>query len=142
MQKPVVTRWPYNGNVHGLPGQYYSMGINPYYAPHMQYQGGGAISPKGWKNDQDYAKLLFENPLQQGEFSPYGQIHPLQPMNPYPAQAFALKPPTGMQSIMNSFKTAEGTLDFNKMMDTAGQMMSAVNQVSSLVKGLGGILKA
>jgi len=42
---------------------------------------------------------------------------------------------------MNSFKTQDGTFDVNKMVDTAGQMMNAVTQVSSMVKGLGGMFK-
>ncbi|QJX62722.1 hypothetical protein HLK66_14400 [Niallia circulans] len=46
-----------------------------------------------------------------------------------------------MKSIMNSFKSQDGSLDFNKMMDTAGMMMNAMNQVTGLVKGVGGIFK-
>ncbi|WP_430755266.1 YppG family protein [Niallia circulans] len=42
---------------------------------------------------------------------------------------------------MNSFKSQDGSLDFNKMMDTAGMMMNAMNQVTGLVKGVGGIFK-
>jgi len=42
---------------------------------------------------------------------------------------------------MNSFKGQDGSLDINKMVDTAGTMMNAVSQVSSMVKGLGGIIK-
>jgi hypothetical protein len=62
-------------------------------------------------------------------------------MNPYPKQSFIPKQPSGVQSIMNSFKTQDGTFDFNKVMDTAGNMINAVSQVSSMVKGLGGIIK-
>jgi hypothetical protein len=88
---------------------------------------------------------LFQNPLQQEEA--YQQPSSQQPnnpypyMNPYPKQSFMAKQPSGVQSIMNSFKGQDGSVDFNKMMNTAGQMMSAVNQVSSMVKGLGGIFK-
>jgi hypothetical protein len=32
-------------------------------------------------------------------------------------------------------------MDFNKVMDTAGQMMGAVNQMSSLVKGVTSMFK-
>ena len=62
-------------------------------------------------------------------------------MNPYPKQSFLPKQPSGVQSIMNSFKSQDGSLDLNKMMDTAGSMVNAVSQVSSMVKGLGGIIK-
>jgi hypothetical protein len=37
--------------------------------------------------------------------------------------------------ILSQFKKTNGQFDFNKMMDTTGQMVSAVNQVGSLVKG-------
>ncbi|AEH53575.1 conserved hypothetical protein [Heyndrickxia coagulans 2-6] len=40
---------------------------------------------------------------------------------------------------MNSFKSQDGSIDFNKMVNTAGQMINAINQVSSMVKGLGGL---
>jgi hypothetical protein len=63
-------------------------------------------------------------------------------MNPYPKQNAIPKNPGGMQSFMNSFKSQDGSVDFNKMMNTAGQMMNAVSQVSSLVKGFGGIFKS
>ncbi len=43
--------------------------------------------------------------------------------------------------ILNSFKSQDGTVDINKMVNTAGQMMNAVTQVSSLVKGFGGMFK-
>lgn len=100
---------------------------------------------QGHSHGQDVAQILFGNPLQpQGEHS-YGMqaqpVPPFQNMNPYPNQAFLPKQPTGFQSVINSFKSQDGNLDINKMIDTAGQMMSAVTQVSSMVKGLGGILK-
>ncbi|WP_258535736.1 YppG family protein [Bacillus sp. 03113] len=91
---------------------------------------------------------VFHNPLQPKEEpiqnkyqqEPVGGGYPY--MNPYPKPSFLPKQPSGMQSIMNSFKTQEGSFDFNKVMDTAGMMMNAVNQVSGLVKGFGGFFKA
>ena len=92
-----------------------------------------------------YSKTLFENPLQAQDDPIYGYYshqQDFQNPNPYPQQAFLPKHPTGLQSIMNSFKSQDGNLDLNKMVDTAGQMVNAVTQVSSLVKGLGGMFKA
>ena len=63
-------------------------------------------------------------------------------MNPYPKQNGNIKQPGGVQSILNSFKSQDGTVDVNKMVNTAGQMMNAVSQVSSIVKGFGGMFKA
>ncbi|HWJ78867.1 MAG TPA: YppG family protein [Niallia sp.] len=62
-------------------------------------------------------------------------------MNPYPKQSFVPKKQGNMKSIINSFKSQDGSLDFSKMMDTAGMMMNAMNQVTGLVKGVGGIFK-
>ncbi|MEK4969501.1 YppG family protein [Cytobacillus sp. FSL R7-0696] len=86
----------------------------------------------------------FHNPLEPNE-QPVNKSYNMQSqyntMNPYPKQSFVAKQPNNVQSIMNSFKSQDGSLDFNKMMDTAGQMMNAVNQVSSMVKGVGGFFK-
>ncbi|MBP2241333.1 hypothetical protein J2Z40_001895 [Cytobacillus eiseniae] len=101
--------------------------------------------PYGQQKQQSYAHSIFQNPLEPETNSYYG--HSKQPntvnpyMNPYPKQSFIPKQPSGVQSVMNSFKTQDGTLDFNKMVDTAGSMMNAVNQVSSIVKGIGGFIK-
>ena len=92
----------------------------------------------------NYSKMLFQNPLQpEGDpiYGYYSQQANFQNYNPYPQQAFLPKQPSGLQSIMNSFKSQDGNLDINKMVDTAGQMVNAVTQVSSLVKGFGGMFK-
>jgi hypothetical protein len=101
-----------------------------------------------YTNNQAYpAEAILQNPLQpkknQGYHTagnPYmGNSYPY--MHPYPKQGVGNRPPSGINSIMNSFKAQDGSLDLNKMIDTAGQMMNAVSQVSGLVKGLGGIFK-
>ena len=98
--------------------------------------------PQG--NQMNFTNPYFDNPLQQEEYNPY-QMKAMQQQayaNPYPKAAFMAKTsPSGTNSIMKSFKSQDGSFDFNKVMNTAGQMMGAVNQVSSLVKGLGGIFK-
>ena len=95
---------------------------------------------------QKDSQFLFQNPLQPQEetFAHQNQFAPINGfpnMNPYPKPNLMLKQPGGMQSLMNSFKSQDGSIDFNKMINTAGQMMNAVNQVTSLVKGLGGMFK-
>lgn len=92
-----------------------------------------------------FAQNIFQNPLEPetSQFNPKA-AQPLSQnpyMNPYPKQSILPKQPSGVQSIMNSFKSQDGSLDINKMMDTAGSMVNAVTQVSSMVKGLGGIIK-
>lgn len=96
-------------------------------------------------SQNSFANNVFQNPLEPESNQLYPKAgQPFSPnpyMNPYPKQSFLPKQPSGVQSIMNSFKSQDGSLDINKMMDTAGSMMNAVSQVSSMVKGLGGIIK-
>jgi hypothetical protein len=125
---------------------------NPYYPQQFQpfgqnYQTGYGQQPMPIPNQQSSQKdtqFLFQNPLQPKEEVVHNQYMPMNGypmMNPYPKQGNIPKQPGGMNSIMNSFKSQDGSVDFNKMMNTAGQMMNAVNQVSSLVKGFGGFFK-
>lgn len=95
-------------------------------------------------NHGNPAEWILDNPLQpkknNGGGNPYG-ANQTPYLHPYPKHGMVKRPPAGISSIMNSFKTQDGQFDLNKMIDTAGQMMNAVNQVSGLVKGLGGIFK-
>ena len=118
------------------------------YPPYLSYQpfppqAGGGFPAPGMPmqptNRPPVKKSFnpFANPLQP--------LNPQQPQqgntaNPYPQQQFMQKSqPSGISSVMNQFKTQDGSLDVNKMMSTAGQMMNTVNQVSSMVKGMGSI---
>ncbi|MFB9988614.1 YppG family protein [Bacillus benzoevorans] len=91
------------------------------------------------------AQHVFQNPLNP---STQNAVHPQQQMgsnpymNPYPKGSVMAKQPSGMKTVLNSFKSQDGSLDINKMVDTAGQMINAVSQVSSVVKGFGGMFKA
>ncbi|WP_409288894.1 YppG family protein [Peribacillus sp. SCS-37] len=113
------------------------MQTNPYQS---QYQG---YVPQQMPYGQYPQSNPFENPLkpQQGNsYGPNKQMHP--GANPYPSQNFMQKQQSsGFSSIMNQFKTQDGSFDINKMMSTAGQMMNTMNQVSSIVKGFGGLFK-
>ncbi|RSD26537.1 YppG family protein [Mesobacillus subterraneus] len=143
-QQPLPQQYnPYGGSMQGnwqTPYMQQGYPMNPYMQgmPQMNQ----AYPMADHKNN--YAKMLFQNPLQSEDDPIYGYYNPqadYQNFNPYPQYAFMPKQPSGMQSIMNSFKGQDGSLDVNKMVDTAGQMMNAVTQVSSLVKGLGGMFK-
>lgn len=115
----------------------------PYYQQQQAYSGyeQNYFHPQnGYKpNHQN----VFQNPLQQQEeaYQPMMQNMQQQYMNPYPKQSFIPKKQGNMKGLMNSFKTQDGTFDFNKMLDTAGMMMNAMNQVTGVVKGVGGIFK-
>jgi hypothetical protein len=128
------------------PPNYYNGAIQPY-QPQQNMQG---YQNNAYFNTQKDPQFLFHNPLQPQEDyygNPYAQqngyqeYNPYMNANPYPKQGMMPKQPGGFQSFMNSFKSQDGSVDYNKMMNTAGQMMNAVNQVSSLVKGFGGMFK-
>jgi hypothetical protein len=125
---------------------YYHQGYQPY----GQNNQPGYVSQNTTYHNQPFSQkdsqFLFQNPLQpQDELVQKPQYMPMNGypvMNPYPKQSAIPKQPGGVQTLLNSFKSQDGSVDINKMVNTAGQMMNAVNQVSSLVKGFGGIFKS
>ncbi|WP_051348679.1 YppG family protein [Peribacillus kribbensis] len=116
-------------------GEQSFQGMNPYYS-----QMNGIQMNQQMPMNPGYVNP-FENPLQQG--SAYGpKVSGQAPANPYPAQNTIVKQQSqSFSSILNQFKTQDGSFDINKMMSTAGQMMNTMNQVSSIVKGFGGFFK-
>ncbi|MGG3575025.1 YppG family protein [Bacillus gobiensis] len=67
---------------------------------------------------------------------------PLSYPNPYPQPRPNQQQPSQFMSIMSQFKKSNGQYDFNKLMDTAGQMMNTVNQMGSLAKGFTSFFKS
>ncbi|MGM9923392.1 MAG: YppG family protein [Bacillus sp. (in: firmicutes)] len=121
IKQPMPEMFPYGQ------GMYHAGQLPPGYQSRPPYMPSGNSSP-------------FANPLQ----SPKAQQQmAAQYPNPYPKQASMQKQqPSGFKSIMNQFKTQDGSVDVTKMMNTAGQMMGTVNQVQSMFKGLGSFFKA
>ncbi|PLT28427.1 hypothetical protein CUU66_19345 [Peribacillus deserti] len=139
---------PYTGHMNPLYGQQpYTAGMQqnfPVLPNSYQSHYQGNVNQAPFVTSAQAAVNPFENPLnvQQGNnYGPAKQTAPI-PANPYPTQNFMQKQQKqGMSSILNQFKTQDGSLDINKMMSTAGQMMNTMNQVSSIVKGFGGMFK-
>ncbi|MEH7385510.1 YppG family protein [Bacillus sp. JJ1521] len=116
----------------------------PYYGQptYQQFYGGGYQPQLNPYNPNPY---MHYNMNSYPGYSSYGNQMPYQTPNqmPYP-NAYQTPYPTGMGQtqqkggggVLNQFKKKDGTYDINKMMDTAGQMVGAVNQVNSIVKGL------
>lgn len=121
---------PHIGN-HGLQ---YGQGMFNGPLPFPQPQGGYPYGAKPMTNSP------FANPLENKKVGPQmGAQFP----SPYPNQSFMQKSqPSGFKSIMNQFKTQDGTVDVTKMMNTAGQMMGTVSQMQNVFKGIGGFFKA
>lgn len=97
----------------------------------------------GTPNTQSH---LFQNPLEPEEDKGFSmEKYGLGPQ-PYPVPnqqpvIFPKPPPGQLGTILNSFKSQSGSLDINKMVDTAGQMMNALTQLSNMAKGIGGLFK-
>lgn len=140
---PMYMGYPFGQDMNAMANQ---NGAHPGYWGNPQWQQ-GVNGNQNYTGDQNYpAEWILQNPLQPKKNQGGGMnqalaANPYPYMHPYPKPSLVNRPPSGVNSIMNSFKTQDGNLDLNKMLDTAGQMMNAVTQVSGLVKGLGGIFK-
>ena len=83
-------------------------------------------------NHPSYTDIVFQNPLlasdEKTNFLLKSSVFKSKSiLSPIPQKAsFLAKPPSGVQSVLNSFKSQDGTLDVNEMVDTAGQMVNAV----------------
>jgi hypothetical protein len=101
----------------------------PYQHPYQQYQ-------KPYENT--YQPLYGSG----GNGTIHGQYMNTPYTTPYPKPApYFKQQPSGLQTVISQFKKSDGQLDINKMMDTAGQMMSAVNQMGGLFKGVTSMFK-
>lgn len=162
-QEPPMYPYPLHNNggfVQPYHDPYQQAGYPPYQQMPQQgmaaggaFPGSSVMQPMQSQQMQPHQPMMG-NPYMQKQsqgFNPYD--NPLQPAkrppqiqqqayNPYPKQQFMQKQqPSGIKSVMNQFKTQDGSMDVTKMMNTAGQMMNTVSQVSSMVKGVGGFFK-
>ncbi|SNX68186.1 YppG-like protein [Bacillus oleivorans] len=143
--------YPYMYNSSAIPIQTIQPAVQP---NNLNGYQGAWPNPNSYSQQQSYANpsyqqqlspnQLLQNPLQPHQhninslFQTQSSTNPF--MNPYPKQQMLLKQKPG-GSILNSFKSQDGSIDLNKMINTAGQMMHAVQQVSTMVKGLGSMFK-
>jgi hypothetical protein len=126
--------------------------FNPYNQQLSNFQSGQ--NTNATMHQQPYYQAYhqqYHQPFQQ-PFQPFvgsggnGNVHG-QFMNtpyhtPYPKPAPNLKQQSsGFQTVISQFKKSDGQLDYSKMMDTAGQMVSAVNQMGGLFKGVTSMFK-
>ena len=152
--------YPFDGNLPYQPyydnQMYQQPSINPYFmeqfsgsmpvsAGMMENQNQNFYGFQGQEMQNQYPKQQV-NPFQNPLYSKDEDFYPLQRGNtathPYPKQNFMQKNQgNNFSSVLNQFKTQEGSIDVNKMIDTAGMMLNSMNQVSNLVKGVGSIFK-
>lgn len=122
-------------NLISTPFQTEALGFNSLHKPYYQQQNFHPIQPQYQQFQpnyfQDGTSTMVNNSFMN---SPY--------VTPYPKPTPLLKQqPSGLNTIMSQFKKSDGQLDLNKMIDTAGQMMNAVNQMGGLFKGVTSIFK-
>ncbi|MDF2606432.1 MAG: spore coat protein [Bacillales bacterium] len=61
----------------------------------------------------------------------------MYPQNLYPKNSGQKTKANSSSGFLTHFKSSDGSLDINKMMNTAGTMVNTVNQISSMVKSFG-----
>lgn len=106
----------------------------PYYGqPTYQHYPSGGYQAY-WHQYYPNSSMQYNMNSYPGNY-PHGYTTPNS--NPYPTgMGMGQMKQNGAGNILHQFKKKDGTYDINKMMDTAGQMVGAVNQVNSIVKGL------
>jgi|GEM_PF-1867208 len=87
----------------------------------------------------DWPKQIgqFQNPIVPSS-PPYHQYSQNDIPPPFMTPYMKSSP---FQMLLNSFKNETGTIDFNKMFQTTGQMVNVFSQISSMVKGVGQLFK-
>ena len=112
--------------------------MNPMFSqtPPFSYQQNGYQQPY-----QSYQQPYGSNSYNGNVENNYLNHHSYPTPYPKPIPYFKQPQSSGFQNVISQFKKSDGQLDFNKMMDTAGQMMNAVNQMGGLFKGVTSMFK-
>lgn len=112
----------------------------PYQAGVSQTPSTGYQPPYGYQ--ENFQPFQPPETIHHPQMQQSGMMPMQQPMNPYPLPRPQKQQSSQFKSVLSQFKKTNGQYDFNKMFDTAGQMMSTMNQVGSLAKGFTSIFKA
>ncbi len=135
---PLMGYHPWNYRQEAYHQEAYRLSLMPYQSYGLPHHHQQPLNP-----NLEFYHSNMGYPFQEGSY-----MNGQQPMmntpypNPYPTNINSTpQQPAGFQSFMSQFQKQDGTYDINKMMDTAGQMMGAVNQLGGLVKGFKGVFK-
>lgn len=112
----------------------------------------GEFNQQGMPYFYDYEKIqgnsnIIGNPLIHEEVThrPQSTMSSINHFSNEPFHGYvndkSVKKEGAIKSVMNQFKSDNGSIDFNKMVGTTSQLASAINQVSGFVKGVSGIFK-
>ncbi|WP_281659373.1 YppG family protein [Halobacillus sp. Cin3] len=121
---------------------YYSY---PYYENWYRYPAPPVYSQDTYPQTYYQGNAFY--PYQGG--APYGFPYYQVNSNPYSGYtetgneggSTSFQPAAAGKSVIGYFQNEEGQFDFDKMMNTTGQVMKTVQQVSPIVKGIGTFVK-
>lgn len=116
---------------------------NPYYYPHEYYQQIYPQHPYFQQNPFQINDQYYHPPVEQISFYPPNrpqsqQIGGMGPTYPYPTKKQNNTKKQSAPNIMSQFKANDGNYDINKMLSTAGTMVNTMNQITGMVKQVGG----
>ncbi|WP_440896820.1 YppG family protein [Amphibacillus sp. Q70] len=114
------------------PNRFFSQPNNhaPYYHPYQQPFQPNGFPPQSHShmNHQPYPPPYTNMPFQQGNWQP-------------PYQGTGTEQKSLTKGIMGYFQDDEGQFDFDKILNTAGQVGNTYQQFSPIVKGIGSFFK-
>ncbi|ANB84114.1 spore coat protein [Bacillus velezensis] len=140
---------PYQNMYQQPAGYFYPQQIQPLQQPYPQQIQPLQQPPPPYHQQGQYPQQFYPNQEYGHVQQPFAPAPPQAGMpggqpgfvNPYPVPRPNQQQSSQFSGILSQFKKTNGQFDFNKMIDTTGQMVSAVNQVGSLVKGFTSIFK-
>lgn len=94
----------------------------------------GTNHPPYFSHSTMDVKSMLENPLHP-IYTNSPHVYPNPPQVPPAGNAFGENP------IVQAFKTENGSFDFQKIINTANQLLGTLQQTSSLLKGIGQFFK-
>ncbi len=115
----------------------------PYQEIQMPMQQNLFQMPSAYQVQQQIPQPMQQQMLQQPTFYPPNrplaqQLGGMGPSFPYPKQTQGQKSTSQIPNIFSQFKSADGNYDINKMINTAGTAVNTMNQITGLIKQMGG----
>lgn len=130
--RPDSPFYPVYTKENPVPHQFgYGSGNGPFPAPY----GYGPTDQPFLSVSEGGIEPIMENPLHpiySDPFFPYTGVNATMPV---PGR------PQGGNLLIQAFKTEDGTIDIQKMLNTAGQLLGTLQQTGSLLKGLSHLFK-
>lgn len=120
----------YQGNPYYQPNEFQHQ-MHQYYGPQYPY-----IQQNPFKINEQYQHQVHQQTFYPPN-RPQTELGGMGPAFPYPTKKKMKKEHTN-PTIMSQFKASDGNYDINKMLNTAGTMVNTMNQITGMVKQVGG----